>query len=207
MSLDSKIIISDDFESIKSEYASILKPEYLKIFEYESLLIDGAKEIISQAYIAENQPKVLLILANKYGIDPQNALLKILEEPPRNIVFVLVAPAKNIFLPTVRSRLSIDNRVKLIKSKPTGIDFARLNLAYINDYVSAQSVLEKSDKLSKTQLLNLLKSIIIDAVKNGVKFNHEDYLYFNKLYRITDLNAKAQTVLLPLLLLIMQRIR
>lgn len=207
MSLDSKIIISDDFESIKSEYVSILKPEYLKIFEYESLLIDGAKEIISQAYIAENQPKVLLILANKYGIDPQNALLKILEEPPRNIVFVLVAPAKNIFLPTVRSRLSIDNRVKLIKSEPTGIDFARLNLAYINDYVSTQSALEKSDKLSKTQLLNLLKSIIIDAVKNGVKFNHEDYLYFNKLYRITDLNAKAQTVLLPLLLLIMQRIR
>lgn len=207
MSLDSKIIISDDFESIKSEYASILKSEYLKIFEYESLLIDGAKEIISQAYIAENQPKVLLILANKYGIDPQNALLKILEEPPRNIVFVLVAPAKNIFLPTVRSRLSIDNRVKLIKSEPIGIDFTRLNLAYINNYVSAQSALEKSDKLSKTQLLNLLKSIIIDAVKNGVKFNHEDYLYFNKLYRITDLNAKAQTVLLPLLLLIMQRIR
>ncbi|MBO7155126.1 MAG: DNA polymerase III subunit delta' [Campylobacter sp.] len=207
MSLDSKIIISNDFDGIKSEYASILKPEYLKIFEYENLLIDGAKEIISQAYIAENQPKVLLILANKYGIDPQNALLKILEEPPRNIVFVLVAPAKNIFLPTVRSRLSIDNRIKLIKSEPTGINFTRLNLAYINDYVSAQSALEKSDNLSKTQLLNLLKSIIIDAVKNGVKFSHEDYLYFNKLYRITDLNAKAQTVLLPLLLLIMQRIR
>ena len=146
-------------------------------------------------------------MANKYGIDPQNALLKILEEPPRNIVFVLVAPAKNIFLSTVRSRLSIDNRIKLIKSEPTGINFTRLKLAYINDYVSAQSALEKSDNLSKTQLLNLLKSIIIDAVKNGVKFSHEDYLYFNKLYRITDLNAKAQTVLLPLLLLIMQRIR
>ena len=207
MSLDSKIIISDDFESIKAEYAKLFKPEYLKIFEYESLLMDGARDIISQAYIAENQPKVLLILANKYGVDPQNALLKILEEPPRNIIFVLVATAKNLLLPTVRSRLSIENRVKLSKSQPTGINFTRLNLAYINDYVASQVALEKSENLSKTQLLNLLKSIIIDAVKNGIKFSHEDYLYFNKLYRITDLNAKAQTVLLPLLLLIMQRVK
>ncbi|ARR00739.1 DNA polymerase III subunit delta' [Campylobacter porcelli] len=207
MSLSSKIIISDNFESIKAEYSQLLKPEYLKIFEYENLLMEGAREIISQAYIAENQPKVLLIMANKYGIDPQNALLKILEEPPRNIIFVLVAPAKNIFLPTVCSRLGIENRVKLAKSEPTGINFSNLNLAYINDYVATQVALEKSDKLSKTQLLNLLKSIIIDAVKNGVKFSHEDYIYFNKLYRITDLNAKAQTTLLPLLLLIMQRIK
>ena len=207
MSIDSKIIISDDFESIKVEYSQLLKPEYLKIFEYESLLMEGAREIISQAYIAEKEPKVLLIMANKYGIESQNALLKILEEPPRNIIFVLVAPAKNIFLATIRSRLSIENRVKLTKSEPTGIYFTKLSLSYINEYVSTQIALEKSDKLSKTQLLNLLKSIIIDAVKNGVKFTHEDYIYFNKLYRITDLNSKAQTTLLPLLLLIMQRIK
>ena len=57
MSIDSKIIISDDFESIKVEYSQLLKPEYLKIFEYESLLMEGAREIISQAYIAEKEPK------------------------------------------------------------------------------------------------------------------------------------------------------
>ena len=61
--------------------------------------MENAKEIINEAYIAEIREKIIVIIAHKFGIDPQNALLKILEEPPRNIVFVLCTePNQNLWL-------------------------------------------------------------------------------------------------------------
>ncbi len=76
-------------------------------FVCEDFKIEDAKEVIAEAYKSEENTKTLILGAKSFTIPAQNALLKILEEPPKNIVFVLLAPNKSTFLPTVRSRMSL----------------------------------------------------------------------------------------------------
>lgn len=104
-----EIIISNDFASVKKELeASKAK---LELFEFDRLLIGedggsfGVRQILDKAYIAEEELKTIAIFAKFYGVQAQNALLKTLEEPPRNVEFVLVASNKNLLLPTIRSRM------------------------------------------------------------------------------------------------------
>lgn len=201
----SKIIISNDFDAIKDE---LIKQagENLKIFDFGAqATIDNAKEIIAQAYIAEYSQKVVAIFALKFGVEFQNALLKILEEPPKNIIFVIVSPAKNLLLPTVRSRLMLQTRKSLQTRIKTGLNLARLDFKSAYNFIERISALEKSGEYGKNELLSLLKSIIIEALQSGLKFNQSDLEYFNKLYILCATNTKIANILTPLLLLILQK--
>ena len=55
--MQNKIIISSDFESIKDEFAS----KNVRIFEYENMLLEDAKDVIAEAYIAEYEQKNIVI--------------------------------------------------------------------------------------------------------------------------------------------------
>lgn len=75
-----------------------------------ALSIENVRRIRSDAFIKPNEApkKVFLILdCNKMLPPAQNALLKILEEPPVNVVFVLTVSSANMLLQTVRSRSRI----------------------------------------------------------------------------------------------------
>lgn len=203
--LYSKIIISNDFEGIKNKILTQNDPNFVRIFEYENLLVENAKDIINEAYISEAKQKIILILSKKFGIESQNSLLKILEEPPRNIVFIIVSPSKNLLLPTIRSRLIIESKNEKQNLAECKINLKKLELKEIYDFIDEQLALEKLDKLSKIDLINLVKSLVIRSIELGVKFKEEDYEYFLKVYRLIDLNAKVAGILTPVLLLIMQR--
>lgn len=203
--MQSKIIISNDFEAIKTEFLCDKDPNYLRFFEFENALVEHAREIINEAYIAESKEKTIIIFAKKFGLEWQNALLKILEEPPRNIVFVIVSPEKNLLIPTIRSRLIMENRTKKQNLKPLNLDLTRLDLKTAYNFIDEQINLEKEDKLNKNELLMLLKSIVCKALDLGIKFKSSDLEYFAKLYKLAELNAKAPQILTPLLLLIIKR--
>lgn len=203
--MQSKIIISNDFEAIKTEFLCDKDPNYLRFFEFENALVENAREIINEAYIAESKEKTIIIFAKKFGLEWQNALLKILEEPPRNIVFVIVSPEKNLLIPTIRSRLIMENRTKKPNMKPLNLDLTRLDLKTAYNFIDEQINLEKEDKLNKNELLILLKNIVCKALDLGIKFKSEDLEYFAKLYKLAELNAKVPQILTPLLLLIIKR--
>lgn len=70
--------------------------------------VDDIRKISDEAYLSSNEAdcKVFLLHdADKYNAESQNALLKILEEPPSHIKFVLTAASVSPILPTVRSRV------------------------------------------------------------------------------------------------------
>lgn len=72
--------------------------------------VDVIREIRSGAYIRPNEAprKVYVLLgADKMSEVSQNALLKVLEEPPANILFLLTAGSASALLPTIRSRVEI----------------------------------------------------------------------------------------------------
>lgn len=59
--------------------------------------------------------------AHKLTAEAQNALLKILEEPPANVIIILEAQNKENLLPTVRSRLVLIDAKKQYESSQTSL--------------------------------------------------------------------------------------
>lgn len=78
----------------------------------KTMSVDRIREIREQAAILPNEAahKVQILAdADTMNVQAQNALLKILEEPPSYMLFVLTATSRAAFLPTVQSRcVSID---------------------------------------------------------------------------------------------------
>ena len=75
----------------------------------KSIKIDRVRELRQMAYILPNEAefKIFLILeASGMGEEAQNALLKIMEEPPPFTRFILACASRDSLLPTVRSRVS-----------------------------------------------------------------------------------------------------
>lgn len=76
----------------------------------KNILVDQIREVVTGAYTKpyESAKKVYII---KYGDDmneqAQNALLKVLEEPPEYAVFIILAENQESLLATIRSRCTL----------------------------------------------------------------------------------------------------
>lgn len=69
--------------------------------------IDDSRNLIKKAYIqpvGENSKKLIVVKVGNFTIEAQQALLKILEEPPISTVFLFIVPRANILIPTLKSR-------------------------------------------------------------------------------------------------------
>ena len=90
---------------LKENFADF-QPIFLNEDE-ENLPISLIRELISQvSFSRTNKEKTAYVLCGveNASLPAQNALLKILEEPPQNILLVLVSTVGNQILPTIRSR-------------------------------------------------------------------------------------------------------
>ncbi|MGN0551275.1 MAG: hypothetical protein ACI4I4_05455 [Acutalibacteraceae bacterium] len=78
------------------------KKEIINIAEIRKICIDAyikPNEAKNKAYVLEN--------ADKMQSEAQNAFLKMLEEPPQNILFILTCESYEGLLPTIRSRTTV----------------------------------------------------------------------------------------------------
>lgn len=92
-----------------------------------SFHVEEIRTIRADAYIRPNEAarKVYVLLgAHTMSIQAQNALLKLLEEPPGQVLFILTAPAASLLLPTIVSRVQ---RFKLGGEEPTAADPALIH--------------------------------------------------------------------------------
>ena len=86
----------------------------IKIFEpdpkTDNFRIETVRELRSDAYIVANEAdrKVYILKdAQNMLVPAQNALLKVLEEPPEGVCFLLLTDDRNVFLQTVLSRCAV----------------------------------------------------------------------------------------------------
>ena len=101
----------DLFDENSAEFFKVENGVDLDIKTYpknnEKLLVADSNEIVSEAFIKPvNLPYKIFVIN---GIDvsteeAQNKLLKILEEPPKNVFFLISAKNETRVLPTIRSR-------------------------------------------------------------------------------------------------------
>ncbi|ORI09017.1 DNA polymerase III subunit delta' [Campylobacter concisus] len=200
-----KIVVTSDFENLKAKLEDEFGINNLRFYVSDDFLLENAKEVISEAYIAEKDEKILVIHANSFRTEAQNALLKIIEEPPRNIKFIIATQSKNLLLPTIRSRMLIENNLTKKPKITLDLNLKSLSLKELTGFIDQKIAEEQAQKFGKNELKELVGVIVTKAVDSGYKFNGDEMDYFFSLIKLADLNAKSHAVLTPLLLTIFQK--
>lgn len=200
----SHILVCSDiekaYEHVQEEYAEFRICSFLK--DKDDFLLEDAKKVVKEAYIAEMKPKILVLGAKGYRVETQNSLLKILEEPPRNIVFILIAPTKTVFLPTIRSRMGLKELKIEKKIVSSNLPLKNLYEKDIYEFVQANS------RISRTELKEIIQVIVSEAVlEHGISFTEQELNHFSNLLELAQLNSRPQNILFTLLISIMKRKR
>ncbi len=156
--------------SVKTELISMLEkafkiktrgnPDFFH-YDYETFTIDDARAIKSLAITRPvtdlDGKKMFVLQMNGVTIEAQNALLKLLEEPPEYAHFFLVIPSAHLLLPTVRSRMAVidvNENAKNGVSSGHGIHDAAL-LKSVENFVTS----------SKQGKLDIVKALMDDISK------------------------------------------
>ncbi len=191
----SHIYISENIDEYAQYICEQVKPHRCVSFIRDDFLIDDAKAVIAEAYISEESKKFLILGAKSFNAVSQNSLLKIIEEPPKNIVFILIAPSKSLFLPTIRSRLAMINPKTTNNIQSLEISLKNLEIDSLFTFVKAHESLKRHD------LQELIEQIYNHATVNEEMFlNQEQLDAFDLAYRLIPLNGRSQSILIMLLM-------
>lgn len=100
------VVFSDDSVGVIERFLKKYPVTDVETWQLEKMGIDEARVLISTAF---SEPKtgdkrLLIIACRNITEEAEQALLKILEEPPATTVFLFVVPAGFRFLPTLNSR-------------------------------------------------------------------------------------------------------
>ncbi len=191
------IVISDDIEAEVMRLEEELAPSRVVKFVVtdESFKIEHAKAVLAESYISESQTKYIILGASDLTDIAQNSLLKLLEEPPRNIEFIIISPTKSNLLPTVRSRLP----VLKVNSSHQKIEI-ELNLARL-DYKEVFAFLKEHARTKKEDAKDLVQALFYRATVTDMLILTPLQLdNFDKAYRLLTLNSRPQSVLAMILM-------
>lgn len=196
------ILITRDIEERSKELENSLYPLRSVLFVRDDFKIEDAKEVIAEAYKAEEKLKTLILGAKSFTIPAQNALLKILEEPPRNIAFILLAPNKSTFLPTVRSRLTLTQEHQDRIFVPLPLHLGTLDLAALFAFVKEHEKLKKHEA----------KALIVQMMEHALTYEQlalsaSQLEGFEKALRLLELNARVQSVLVMVLMNFLKEVK
>ena len=193
----SSILIVNDIEATLAE----LIPNYpmhstriIKNEEKEEFLIAQATATIKEAYIATSEKKYIFLCGSVFRKEAQNSLLKILEEPPKNVIFIIITNSKSSLLPTIYSRLPYKYLKKSVAKNESILDINKLDLKDIYNF------LKDNQKISKQEAKDIVESILIKVNNQKIKLSHKELDFFSKSIKLLELNSRPINVLTTLLL-------
>lgn len=187
--------VSFEIENIKQIYPNN------RIYLESDFKINDARAVINESYISSNTQKCIVIAGDNFNIEAQNALLKVLEEPPNNIKFILVAKSKNAILPTILSRMIISNKKNKVIRKDFGLDLNTLNLYSITEFV------KNLNYVSKEESRQMIEDLLFSLNKSNIKLNQNELNYFSEAISQIERGGMAKYILLTLLLMILENKR
>lgn len=199
---NSSIFIVNSIEDSLNKFLAVYpihQTRVIKNEEKDEFQIEQANKTLKEAYIASNETKYLFLCGATFRVEAQNALLKILEEPPKNIVFILLVSSKNSLLPTIYSRLPYKNFKKVVEKDDIELNIKKLDLKDIYTFI------KNNQKITKDEAINIVETILIKSNKENVKLNQKELDIFFKSIKLLELNSKPTTVLTYLLLSILEK--
>lgn len=191
----SHIILSDEVEERFEAFRRAMHPQRVVGFVRDDFLIEDAKAVIAEAYISEAALKYIVLAAKQFNVYSQNALLKLLEEPPNNIALVIIAPGKSVLLPTVRSRLPIVSEVAGDALSGVDLKLGSLDLGSLYGFVTSLGRMDRHDAKALIERLFYQASYI-----ETLPMTREQIEGFERAFRLLEVNARLQNVLLTVLM-------
>lgn len=132
---------------------------------FDSFGIGDARDLVVRAHGRPVTSNELLLVVRTHFIthEAQNALLKVLEEPPASTKFIFVVPPDFAFLETLQSRFyseTIDHKIEDKKLSVEFTDFVH------SGYAERIAAIDKAAKKKDIQWQQIIKSSLIIAIKN-----------------------------------------
>ena len=84
-----------------------IHPDVLSFPKNKSFVVDDAKSIIEELNVIPMLSNIKIFIINNFNkatVQAQNKLLKSIEEPPKNVIFLINATSLESILPTIQSR-------------------------------------------------------------------------------------------------------
>jgi len=186
----SHIYITNEIQAHAFKLQEILKPNRVVHFIEDNFKIEHAKAVVAEAYISESQTKYIILGANEFTLVAQNSLLKVLEEPPSNIEFIIISSTKSNLLPTIRSRLPIIKGESLKSVVAIDLDLSKINYAEVFAFLKENSRIAKSDAKKLVEAIYFKATLTQKLMLTSVQLD-----VFDKAYRLLELNSRPQSVL------------
>jgi len=183
--------VEAEFERIREE----LKPSRVVGFIEDEFKIEHAKAVLAESYISESQTKYIILGANNFNNISQNSLLKLLEEPPRNIEYIIISPTKSNLLPTVRSRMPIVKGETTHEVQEISLNLSKINYAEVFEFLKTNERVKKSEAKSLVQALFYRATVIDKLILSESQLQN-----FDRAYRLLELNSRPQSVLAQLVM-------
>ena len=191
------ILIVNDIELTLSELISkypLHSTRIIKNEEKDEFQITQANLAIKEAYIASNDIKYIFLCGATFRKEAQNSLLKVLEEPPRNVVFIIITNSKTSMLPTIYSRIPYKYLKKSVLKNESLLNINKLDLKDIYNF------LKENQKISKNEAKDIVESILLKVNNQKIKLSHRELDFFSKSIKLLELNSRPINVLTTLLL-------
>lgn len=164
------LLVNSDLNTLKKETEKILLSQNLSLNHPNVLLIDEEKlgvevaqkihEHLSLKPYQKGLQSVIVWNAQNFTPQAQNSLLKILEDPPAEVLIILGSAAAEALLPTIVSRCQVINLKSPSKKK---------NLAEISQTI------ENLTKLSKEECF-----VFIEKLKDPEEFLEDLLIYYQE---------------------------
>ncbi len=167
--------------------------------EKEEFLLAQANATIKEAYISSNEKKYIFLCGKTFRNEAQNSLLKILEEPPKNVVFIIITNSKSTILPTIFSRIPHKILRKRQEKEDLSLNIKKLDLKDIYEF------LKENQRISKNEAINFVESLLLKINKEQVRLTQEELNSFSKAIKLLNLNSRPINVLSTLLLILLNR--
>ena len=183
---NSKDTVSDDYlpewRSLLAQSAYINLPMWLEEMGAENqqaqILVKESNEIIRKLSLKSSQGgyKIVIVwLPEKMNTECSNKLLKLLEEPPTQTVFLLVSEEPDLLLPTIQSRTQRINIKSIEEDK-------------IKDYLIQHYGLQKQDA---TSIAHCSEGNFLKALET-IHLSEENKLFFDMFVSLMRLSYQRK---------------
>lgn len=194
---NSTILVVNNLETTLNELIPFYPRHLVRIIkneEKDEFLIAQANLAIKEAYIASNEKKYIFLCGSIFRNEAQNSLLKVLEEPPKNVVFILITTSKSSILPTIYSRIPYKYLKESTLKEVSPLNIAKLDLKDIYNFI------KQNQKISKNDAKDLIESVLLKVKEQNLLLDESQLNIFSKSIKLIELNARPINILTTLLL-------
>lgn len=189
-----KLFISNDLDFAYGKIREEIESKQVITYDDDEFKVEQARELIGHGYIASESEKYIIVKAKRYNEVSQNALLKILEEPPKNVNIYLIGLTKAIFLPTIRSRLSVEKISAPKEEVAVDFDFSNVTLSSIYEFG------KKNGRFMDKELARAYINKLFERYKKEKNLDEKVLDFFAQSYRLISLNGNPQSVIITLMM-------